>query len=394
VKKLPRTKWATLSPELLQRGSQQSVKVTERPVHAKLYRFWNQNREILFAGSVNLTNPGFSPGRTGNFEVAAMVESGGDSLHTSWMEPIRDKAPERFLEKASTDEESTTFALGITFRFRWHSNELAYYCEDHGTKPPSRVEISATGSKLFELVKIRFGTWVELPAEDATRVKSILTSTSFLEVGAEGVPRFSVLVQEEGMEHKPSLLRELTAEEILNYWALLSPEQRERFLLQRILTPKELRDEGILLQIEGVQDTMFDRFSGIFHAFNQLERHVTNALEAHSDREAVYRLFGEKYDSFAVLVRKVMESTTEDIVNRYVTLLSAQQFLGCIERKFQDFSSTHRAEFKRVHKSLEGIAALRNSFTFGSQEERAQFFDWFDRNFLVRMQQEAEVGES
>lgn len=394
VKKLPRTKWAKLPPELLQRGPKHLAKLAERPVHAKFYRFWNQDREILFVGSANLTNSGFSPGKAGNFEVVAMVEPSGDSSHTWWTEPIGNQEPDRFLKTTKVQEDSTQIYLDITFRFHWNKKTLAYFCEDRGAEPPARVVVSATASKLFQITQIRFGRWVELAKENAQHVESILKSTSFLNVKVDESEPFSVLVQEEGMDQKPSLLRELTAEEILNYWSLLSPEQRERFLLQRILTANEMREEGIVIPGKASQDSMFDRFAGIFHAFNQLEQHVTKALEAKRERDAAYRLLGEKHDSLPVLVRKVLETKGEDVVNRYVTLLSARQLLDRIASNVPDFAAHYRTEFKKVRKSLEGITEVRKNFTFGSHEERAQFFEWFDRMFLARTTREAGVQDS
>ena len=42
-----------------------------------------------------------------------------------------------------------------------------------------------------------------------------------------------LLIREEGMAQKPSILMMLSAEEILRYWSLLSVEQRQAFLAER-----------------------------------------------------------------------------------------------------------------------------------------------------------------
>lgn len=394
VQNLSRTKWAKLPDQLLQRGSQQSAKLTARAVHAKLYRFWNKEREILFAGSVNLTNPGFSSGKGGNLEVTALVEPASESFYTWWLEPLGKDAPERFLDKDKTEGESEVIQLDITFRFHWGTKLLTYYCEEPSGQKPDRIEVAATGSKLFELTKIRYDRWVQLPAEWGGEVESILNSTSFLNIAVDGAAPFAILVQEEGMHQKPSLLRELTAQEILNYWSLLSPAQREQFLIQRMLTPWQLRQEGILPPEAKHPESMFDRFAGIFHAFNQLEQHVIKAIEEEKEGEAVYRLLGEKYDSLPSLVRKVLEAEDEDPVNRYVTLMNARQVLERIKREYHEFESAHWTRFRDLMKEFDNITRVRDRIQLDGGTDRDDFFDWFDRVFLTRMKMNEEQGNS
>ena len=71
---------------------------------------------------------------------------------------------------------------------------------------------------------------------------------------------------------------QLTPEEILEYWSLLTPAQRAQFM-----------ESHIVDQVEGLpvvpvdrlhaSNTLFDRFAGIYHAFGCLERAVDRALE-------------------------------------------------------------------------------------------------------------------
>ena len=75
--------------------------------------------------------------------------------------------------------------------------------------------------------------WTSLPKEISQKIATLLQSTSFLEVAVDGGSPSTVLVREEGMEQKPSILLTLTAEEILRYWSLLSAEQREAFLSEK-----------------------------------------------------------------------------------------------------------------------------------------------------------------
>ncbi len=60
-----------------------------------------------------------------------------------------------------------------------------------------------------------------------------------------------------------------------------------------------------------------------------LREHVVAAIEAGREKEAVYRLFGEKYDSLPSLIRTVLGDQEGDVVNRYITLLTALDKTRC-----------------------------------------------------------------
>jgi hypothetical protein len=60
--------------------------------------------------------------------------------------------------------------------------------------------------------------WNELPADITLRIEEFLPETSLFKVYGEGSIPGYLLVQEEGMSHKPSLLMQLSAADILRYW--------------------------------------------------------------------------------------------------------------------------------------------------------------------------------
>src|SRR5262249_10288110 len=158
---------------------------------------------------------------------------------------------------------------------------------------------------------------------------AILPGTSFVQARLPGQEPVTILVQEEGLSHKPSLIMTLSAAEILRSWALLTSEQRAAFIEDRLQRDPKIRLE---LGIENppppdpTPETFFDRFAGIFHGFGCLTRAVAAALEGGREPEAVYRLFGRKYDSLGTLLDRVLSAEgREDDVTRYVTLLCARQ---------------------------------------------------------------------
>jgi hypothetical protein len=385
VEDLPGVKWGRLPASLIRASGSEPNKQVPRFVHAKIYRFWNQDREIFFIGSVNLTQAAHQSGRGGNLETGMLVESPSPARLSWWLELLDGNKPAEFRPEKSEDEPIDELAGRLTLRFNWASGKLDYFWEKRRGSNPSRATVIAQGVTKFIIESIRFDQWVELPPAAAQAIQQLLKSTSLVEVRIESGASFRILIQEEGMAHKPSILLSLSAEEILQYWSLLSPEQREAFIDSRAADLAAGTETNLpLLKLAG-GDSMFDRFAGIFHAFGRLEHHVNEALQAKRDNEAVYRLFGQKYDSLPSLIDKVAGDEHADRVNRYVTLLCARQVLQRLEKKYPDFHTQHQAEFHRLAEQLKIIDQVQAGFTFDTPAERQKFFDWFGRMFFMEI---------
>jgi hypothetical protein len=233
--------------------------------------------------------------------------------------------------------------------------------------------------------------WHELPTEIAASLAQVLETTSFVSVLGYGKEPALVLVLEEEMSHKRSLLMTLSAADILEYWALLTPEQRSAFLESRApevallgpgadLVPRLARLEQ--------HDTMFDRFAGYFHAFGCLERAVRQQLEAGNQPAAVYCLFGRKYDSLGTLLDRVLTGEeVRDDIDRYVICLCAQQMRRELARAFPEFWTGHAAEAAELDAALQRVAEVRGRLLEHDGTAMAPFLDWFDRWFLTRAAQ-------
>jgi hypothetical protein len=197
-----------------------------------------------------------------------------------------------------------------------------------------------------------------------------------------------LLVQEEGMSHKPSLLTELSAAEILRYWSLLTVEQRAAFLEARAPELALLGQGADLVaatRLIASQDTMFDRFAGIFHAFGCLERTVHKALEQGNEREATYRLFGKKYDSLGNLLTRILHAEAHaDAVDRYVIVLCAKQLCSEVKARWPDFWREHAADGAELTRLFEQARPIREALISKDPGEMSPFLDWFDEWFLRR----------
>lgn len=212
---------------------------------------------------------------------------------------------------------------------------------------------------------------------------------AFLEVeGAEREPA-TILIQEEGMHAKPSVGQRLSVLDILRYWSLSSAEEKLALL------ETQLQLHGAMMTIgESVMgstltsdgSSMFDRFAGIFHAFDCMERVAREYLDNDTPREAAYRVFGSKADSLGRVLDQIAGSPedTKNLLPNYVIVLCAQQVIDGLEREYPEFWAQHRQEAKRLRQRLHIKARLRERLLKTYDDIDSGFLAWFERQFLAR----------
>ena len=353
-----------------------------RFVHAKMYRLWAKGiGEILITGSVNLTNAAHSHARAGNLEAAWFIDTSEKSCQRWWLQ-ARDEDPSEFANESATEEsEITERGLDLSLRFHWGENRLEYRFRENAD---TEISLSAlSGSALGILEATPHETrWHTAPTALADAVHEHLRGSSLIRATTAG-HAWTILVREENLAHKPSLLSKLTPEEILEYWSLLTPEQRASFL-----------ETHVEAQLEGLQHTsnrltaegsLFDRFAGIFHAFGCLRRFIFEALEEDRPAEAESRLFGAKYDSLPNLLTKELEPWDEDRdpVARYVTFLCAQQLRDEIEADQPEFVASCGTRTRQLDTLLSRIPDAREALSLADKRS-AEFLSWYESAFLDR----------
>jgi hypothetical protein len=384
VRAMPGVSWAVLPRDLLRRGKAEDAE--PRMVHAKVYRFFSQQpkREVLFVGSANLTTAAHSTG--GNVETGFLVEVAPPRRPDFWLTPD-EKRPAFF---KPTDEDEGTAASGGTrlrIRYHWDTGVAEAYWDDPRPSPGLRVH--AQGEDVILLAGLVGRTWLALPDAEAGRLAALLKSVSFLTVEGDGVNPGLLLVEEEGMSHKPSLLAELSAAQILRYWSLLTADQRAAFLEAHAPAVALLGPGADLVtaaRLVADEDSMFDRFAGIFHAFGCLERTVREALEGGNEKEAVYRLFGKKYDSLGSLLLRILEGKGQsDGVDQYVIVLCARQLCARVRGQWPDFWREHATDVRDLDRLFTDAQPIREALIVKSPEEMGPFLAWFDEWFLRRV---------
>lgn len=384
LRKLDDVTWARLPADLLRSGKAAGAR--PRPVHAKVYRFFRRSpkREVLFIGSVNLTSPAHQRG--GNLETGFLVELDPPQRPDWWL--IADTAIPGSCKHRDEDEGAATAGgTRLTLRFWWNTGQGQAFWDSPAASP--RLGVKWQDVELFALEALPPKAWTPLDAAATGELRRVLRSTSILTVSGDGKEPGFLLVQEEGMHARPSLLLDLSPAEILRYWSLLTPAQRAEFLNARAPELAQT-DEGAALLLRdvgpGPEETFFDRFAGIFLAFGSLERAIRQALPA-NPREATYRLFGQKYDSLPNLLKKVMESDATgqgDATEHYVTALCARQLVSELERAYPDLFRVHRDEANVLAAQIAQTAVLRDRLIAHDESRMPEFLQWFDRWFLRR----------
>jgi hypothetical protein len=279
-------------------------------------------------------------------------------------------------------------------RYRWDVHEASALWSGEQVSP--ELSVRHGGVSVLDLSELPPRAWVTLDVEHASRLEKTLLSTSLLEVFGEGDEPGLLLVQEEGMSHRPSLLLELSAADILRYWALLTVEQRTAFIEARARIAGD--DDPLLAKLAPItyETTLFDRFAGVFHSFDCLEKRIREALDEGKVREADYRLFGRKYDSLGSLLDRVLKDAGEgrgDAVEQYVVVLCAIQLLRELERAYRDYWAEHRNDVQELESRLAEVAALRTAITAG-RPEMPEFLAWFEMWFLRRAEAVSEEEPS
>ena len=391
VRELPGVCWGTLPQDLVRLGRAENA--GERFVHAKVYRFFHASpkRELLFIGSANLTTA--AHGKGGNLETGFLIAREPLRRPEFWLTPD-EREPETFETRAEEEVAATSRGSRLNLRYHWDRKQAEAYWDDRQPAPSLRLEMRS--EDLGSVPPLVPRVWTQLADMAVETWERLLKTTSWVTVHGDREEPVITLVQEEAMSHKPSMLLQLSPADILRYWSLLTVEQRTAFIEAKA-SELALTDEGAELvtrnRAVAELDTLFDRFAGVFHAFNSLEQAVLTALDTKHDKEATYRLFGNKYDSLGNLLHQIgVAEHAEDDVNQYVILLCARQLCQETARRFPEFWSAHRDDVRQLEARLATATEVRRRLVESDPVHMGPYLDWFEPRFLRRSRAAEEVS--
>ena len=375
--------WAVLRDGISRRGgSAAGERLAPRRLHAKAYRLWNANGgDVVLAGSANCTSAAHGHGAAGNLEASFLIDISHVALPRRWwLEPLESEA-EKFVDSTAEEGDGLDHpAFGVSVSYHWGEGILRARLDAGAVTSFDVTDVS--GRRLFTVEPAKAEEWHECGREAADAVRKSLNSSSFLVIHGNDA-FWRILVREEGMAHRPSILSELSPEEILEYWSLLSAEERAAFIERHGAFGEEL--EGLPAARRDTLEagsTLFGRFAGVFHAFGCLRRHIEQSLKDERHDDAEMRLLGQKYDSLPELLRKTLERKDGDAVLRYVTFLSAKQLRDSLEDGYPTFFSQRVVPVRNLDRLIaDGIERRAEVFP-GEDDEVCAFLDWFESAFL------------
>lgn len=382
IRGMKQVSWGQLPQDVLRSGPSESA--LPRRVHAKVYRFFSPSPrfEAIFVGSVNLTRAAHQAG--GNFETGFLVET-DPARAPDWWLAERGKKPTAYLSESGDPEPLCGPGRAVSVKFSWANHEATVFWDAASVSP--LLEVSAQGSALFSLNALEARKWTPLPEPGAATLERVLSSTALLTVTAQDTEPATILVQEEDMDSKPSILLKLTVADILKCWANLSVEQKTALLEARYAEIAAAASNLIPSTPLGrTTNSFFDAFAGIFHSFGCLERRLHRALEEGRERAAACVLFGDKYDSLPHLLGRLSNPDTDrlDSVGHYLILLCASQLEASVSSAHPEFSAGHQKEFEKLRSRLGAVCGAREALGLEDDGERQQFLVWFEKWFLKK----------
>lgn len=377
--------WAELPAALVKRPGGEN----RRTVHAKVYRFFDpgEKREVLYIGSANMTTAAH---QRGNAECGLLLERWCKTRPAFWTTPV-ERPIRQFEARDETGDTAKGRGSALMVRYLWDQSKAQVYWAGAGTSPA--LELAGNGVRLVQLGPVPSGAWTDTDAVFSERLQALLATTSIVEVIGEREEPVKVLVQEEGMAKKPSLLMDLTAEEILRYWSMLTAAQRAAFIEAHASEAFFQAEDGADLMARAgwklnTSDSLFDRFAGIYHAFDALEKAVAEALDDGRAKRAVELLFGRKFDSLGQLLDRIEQETSDrDAVHRYVLVQCARQLLRTLRRDQAEWCAEQAGDVRAMDERLKmlwdkvrGELVDRNN----SENDMERFMDWFDKWFMPK----------
>ena len=380
-------RWAEVPEAITRRsGGLSGQRSTPRRVHAKVYRLWRKGGpDVVVVGSVNCTTPAHRHGGAGNLEAAFLVDVSYEKLGQRWWLRPLERDAWKFAEVAPDEADGLdNLPIGVSIRYDWGERTLAVRFEREAALPIHVTDVS--GRHLFNIRRGNAERWRVLDKEAANAVRVSLKSSSFVVLRQDDA-QWRVLVREEGMAHRPSILSQLSPDEILEYWSLLSAEERAAFMERHAAFDEKIEGIPVAQKADPVEtrDTLFDRFAGVFHAFGCLHRSMEMALEDARYKEAETRLLGAKYDSMPELLRKLLEREDGDPVLGYVTFLTAKQMRDSLAKYDPQFFRDRRSLTRKLDGLIaEGIERRDRIFRPEATQAR-EFLEWFEPVFLKNL---------
>ncbi len=359
-----------------------------RRLHAKIYRFYNDNscdESWIFVGSVNFSYKAFYENVESGFfvninDTNSLLEEIPDNEDIEKFANISDLEPGQEIKA----EASPLPELHINYN--WIDKTLSGRTSENDQHS---IQIQTPeGSAVIDI-------WNLTEKEnnysgDITKLEALLKQgglvniTGSNDVTGQQFPQHKILLQQTGWTHKPLDLPSLSPEQILAIYAGMSPERRQLLLVNEKL--QSLVNQNLAGEInttinEQIDVQFFCEYAEIFHAFRNLKKLLLEAIEKEDKQKRDYYLTGTGMDSLPSLIEKATntkEGSCDGVIS-YLLLLSAKELY--LEDEFESQPNVqHMLENIELY-----ISDIKNSNRIQLEKKgsnaRAKFFTWFETQF-------------
>jgi len=311
-----------------------------RFVHAKVIRATDGRDTWTLAGSPNLSERAHAGAWSGaghaNVETAILRRERGIAR---WLETLaKQEQVTAAPQLANSEDEPRSHTLPVRIRFDWSSLTASARTDR------SRSVLVGPGTQDLAHPKVILklelsGEWSPMPAAP---IQQALATSNVLTVWEASATPMPILVEEQGAAHRPSMVaKDLTAADILQHWALLTPGQRARHAEELLQSSDGTIDEehgpihATPLKATSGQ-TMFHAFAGVLHAFLMLRERLLQTVEKGHESLVEHLVLGTRHDSLITLLHSLEEDELTDPVYRLVTLLCAAELVEDMKARCPD----------------------------------------------------------
>lgn len=368
----------------------------QRFLHAKVYRFWCPEREVIIMGSANASLQGHAD-VPGNDEACLVVHRqlppGAPRLR-SWLKPLNDSvaANQCRTEVINEDTPASAPIPAMQLEFDWQTAVFSATSDD------PRVLDIYLHSQPIPLVRLATKRKSKRIKLSKMQVEAFFRSASVKVTAPEyGDQAWISLVVEQNLHVKPPApTMERNIDDLLRDWQL-SAEQRQAEQIARAAMPREHGASDNLIPTEDGQIANSDRLNDLFlamyrfreDALNNIER-VRRDADSFAKMQLRTRLFGAGVMSVRYLLERVSSVSSGgddalDTVEQYLMLLALNDSLQRLQpelrglgftKEFRALNASLREKKKQIERQLKMELKCEPD-----SPEAGQLLQWVEKNF-------------
>lgn len=393
--------WSSLTGESLKSKKKDTEgNALERYLHAKVFRFWSTQSEVIVVGSANATKQGMRDDGQGNQEASLVISStvqDGSELK-SWLQPIKAEITEAQCKKVSLTEDSANDdekVPDLSTTFDWETKKISLH---NNESEPLEIYLGNNATPIWSLEAV---TSIEEILEGQL-IGSLFNSPTIKVKKSSSINKAWIcLVNESGLHAKPPApTMERTIDELIRDWQL-GPVDRfiERVGIAGLPDDSHHMTDysADTIQSEPIEDKLNDMFLAISKFRKEIEAKldISDEPSEFTLMQIKTRLFGQGAMSVSYFAKKLYQSINNDngvsglsCTEAYIailTLMDALQQLTVLGFK-EEFSTLilglHKKYLNQLRKRV-----LKELKQDRESPEPSELITWVEQHFSYHRNQ-------